>query len=219
MAYNSRQKQSFEARTVTAGTSTTYRLGSQYCPDNGWLVAWSCDQARQLTVKMIASVGGEGSLSSTIVETADMSRHGLVGVPWPVLSLTVTCDTVDTEITLHAYAVDNASGTGGWPSRLYRTITKNINAAATHTETIPKGASDWMVTGSDDYDVDLLDGSGNTILKFAVQKGNVTTGNVSADPWRSTIEGGSIKVTNNAAGAADLTFWFRYNLADGSGLA
>ena len=219
MAYNSRQKQSFEARTIKGGESTTYRLGSQYCPDNGWVIVWSCDQARQLTLTAVGSVGGEGSLSTTIVESADMSRHGLVGVPWPVLALTVSCDNTDTELTLHAYAVDDASGVAGWPSRLYRVVTKNVNAAATHTENIPKGATAWMVTGSDDHDVDLNDTNGDTILKFAVKAGNVTTGTVSPSPWRATIEGGSVKVTNGAAGAADLTFWWAYDLNVGSGLA
>lgn len=219
MAYNNRQRASFEARTIKAGESSTYRVGSHYCPDNGWVVAWAANKARQLTMKIVASVGGEGSLRTVVVETADMSRHGLVGIPWPVLAMTVTCDSADTEITLHAYAIDDASGVAGWPSRLYRTVTKNVNAAASTTETIPKGASSWMVTGSDDYDVDLLDTSSNVILKFGELKGTLTTGLTTGNPWRATIEEGSVKVTNNAAGAADLTFWFLYDFADGSGLA
>ena len=219
MAYNNRQRESFEARTIKAGSSSTYRVGSQYCPDNGWVVAWAANKARQLTLKIVASVGGEGSLRTIVVEAADMSRHGLVGIPWPVLALTVTCDSADTEITLHAYAIDNASGAAGWPSKLYRTVTENVNAAANTTRAIPRGASSWMVTGSDDFDVDLLDTGGNVILKFGDVKGTVTSGLTTANPWRATIEDGSVKVTNNAAGAADLTFWFLFDLADGSGLA
>lgn len=219
MAYNARQSQRFEARTVKAGESTTYRVGSQFCPDNGWVIVWSCDQYRQLTLKVIASVGGEGSLTTTIVETADMSRHGLIGIPWPVLNLTATCDSTDTEITLHAYAIDKASGAAGWPSKLYRAVTKNIDAGNSTTETIPKGASAYMVTGTEDFDVELTNANNDIIGKYQVQKGNVTIGNMTPAPWRPTFEAGGVKVTNNGGGAEDLTFWFLYDFADGSGLA
>lgn len=219
MTFNAAQKQSFELRTIAAAGSTSYRIGSQFCPGNGWLLIWSANKARQLTLKVVGSVGGEGSLSATIVETADMSQHGLLALPWPVLTATVSCDSSETDLTFHAYGISDASGVDGWPSKIYRSVLKNVAGGGNSSETIPKGATGYMVTGSDDFDVSLLDQNNNVVGTYQIAKGAINVGSETPAPWRPTYEAGSVKVTNNGAGAEDLVWWFEYDLTIGSGLA
>jgi hypothetical protein len=219
VAYNTAKAEHYSLRTITAGNSQSYRVGDQFCPDNGWLLVWSCSNADQLTLRIQAKVAGPGHLSAEIINGADMSRHGLLAVPWPILDLDVSCDSADTDITLSAYAIDHQSGIGGWPSRIYRTERKTIASGATGDFDIPTGASKFWVGSTAAATVKLQDSAGDDIQGFALATGNVTIGAASSAPWYTTAEGGRVRITQSTGSNQTYAVVYEYDLTVGSGLA
>jgi hypothetical protein len=219
MSYNSKIFESFSNRTIKAGENSRYRIGDQVCPSNGWLVVWACDQANQLTLKIQASVATAGSLSTIIIDGADMSRHGCLAVPWPVLELSVSCDSTDTEITLSAYGINQGSGVGGYPSKIYKHERKTIASGATGTFSLQQGATRWCALGSTAATVKFQNSNGDDILAYALATGNVTIGADSGSPWYETIEAGQVIISQATGSNQDWTVVQEYDLQIGSGLA
>jgi hypothetical protein len=219
MGWNSEHSQIFANRKIGAGDEVVYHLGRTYCPGAGWLVAWSIDQPDNTELTAVAAVAGAGSLSATVLENVDMSRHGLIAIPWPVLNLTVKADASTSNVVLHAYAIESAADLAGWPSQLYSTNLQNINAAASVSITIPIGATGYSVNGLEAHTVELKDQNGNVFDSYATQKGAVNIGQVTKQPARYTVDGGSVRITNDGAGAEDLVVRFHFDLHVGSSLA
>lgn len=216
MAWNATERQRFDLRSIGSGDQTVYHLGRTYCPGAGWLVAWSLDTADQTELTAVAYVAGAGSLSSTFIESADMSRHGLIALPWPVIDLTVKADSSTVKITLHAYAIETGGDLAGWPYKLYSTNLQNLTTTDSATVTIPKGCTAYSVNGKDAHTVELLDVNGNTFDKYTTSLGNVTIGQVAQQPARYTVDGGSVKITNDGGGTEDLVLRWSYDLRIGS---
>lgn len=219
MAYNENKLESFSNRTIKAGASTRYRIGDQWCPGNGWLLVWACDQSRQLTITIKVAVATAGGLSTEIIKAADMSKHGQLAVPWPVLDVQIACDSTDTEITLSAYGIDHASGVGGWPTKIYRSELKSIASGATGTFEIPTGATRWYAGGTTAATIKFQNSAGDDLLAYAAATGNVTIGQTSAAPWYPTIEGGSILISQSTGSGQKWNVVFEYDLMIASGLA
>lgn len=219
MSYNNKRQESFSDRTIKAGESTRYRVGDQWCPNNGWLLVWACDQERQLTLKIQASVATAGSLSTIIIDGADMSKHGCLAIPWPVLEVSVSCDSTDTTITLSAYGIDAGSGVGGYPNKVYKTETKTIASGATGSFNLQTGATRWCALGSSAASVKLENAAGDNLFEYALATGNVTLGATSGSPWYTTLEGGKIVIGQTTGSDQDWTLVQEYDLSVGSGLA
>jgi len=219
MGWNTARSQKFDKRTIASGASTLYRMGDTFCPGAGWLLAWSASNSDELTLKVQIRVEGKGNIASTVISSADMSKHGLIAIPWPNLVLTVSCDNNNTDLSLHGYAIDQASQLAGWPSSLFGSSLQNITASNSSTVTIPAGATAWTVTSKEAFTASSQDKNANTYDAWATTTGTVTLGAVTPEGWRPTVDGGSVKVVNDGSGTEDFVFRFRYNLRVGSSLA
>ena len=219
VAYNTKKSENFSDRTIKAGTSSRYRIGDQWCPDNGWLLAWACDQADQLSIKITAKIATAGALSTVIIEGADMSKHGLLAVPWPVLDCEISANSTDTILTLSAYAINHQSGIGGWPSKIYKTEQKTVASGATGDFNIPTGASRWWVGSTSAATVKLQNSNGDDITGFSLATGNVTIGSASGSPWYTCPQAGKIKLSQATGSDQTYSVVYEYDLTVGSGLA
>lgn len=219
MGYNSTKYEAFSDRTIAAGNSTRYRIGESACPNNGWLLVWACDQIQELTLKIEARVAVAGSLSTVIIDGADMSRHGCLAVPWPVLDVSVSCNSTDTTITLAAYGIDLGSGVGGYPSKIYRHTRETVASGVASNVAIPIGATRWCVLGTSAASVKLQTDAGDDVLEYALATGNVTIGAASGSNWFETVEGGQIDIAQSTGSNQDWTVVFEFDLGIGSGLA